>query len=129
MPVEAQVVGTDDIERQASVIIRKVTYDIQARMIDLIRMPKSGRVYRRRGGSHQASAPGEAPASDSGTLLNAIAQGASFPSRLEGQIDIPLEYAELLEFELDRPFLRPAVNDVIARLKRADIISTFDRLI
>lgn len=32
--------------------------------------PKSGRIYRRRGVSHQASAPGEAPASDTGQLVN-----------------------------------------------------------
>lgn len=31
--------------------------------------PKTGRVYRRRGVSHQASAPGEAPASDTGRLV------------------------------------------------------------
>lgn len=30
--------------------------------------PKTGRVYRRRGVTHRASAPGEAPASDSGQL-------------------------------------------------------------
>lgn len=33
--------------------------------------PKTGRIYHRRGVSHQASAPGEAPASDTGTLVNA----------------------------------------------------------
>jgi hypothetical protein len=33
--------------------------------------PKTGRLYRRRGVVHQASAPGEAPASDSGALVNA----------------------------------------------------------
>lgn len=32
--------------------------------------PKSGRIYRRRGVSHQASAPGEAFANDTGRLLN-----------------------------------------------------------
>ena len=31
--------------------------------------PKTGRIYRRRGVEHQASAPGEAPASDTGTLV------------------------------------------------------------
>ena len=31
---------------------------------------KSGRIYTRRGVKHQASAPGEAPASDTGRLVN-----------------------------------------------------------
>jgi hypothetical protein len=31
--------------------------------------PKTGRTYKRRGVSHQASAPGEAPASDTGALV------------------------------------------------------------
>lgn len=31
--------------------------------------PKTGVVYRRRGVAHQSSAPGEAPASDTGTLV------------------------------------------------------------
>lgn len=37
-----------------------------------IASPKSGRIYRRRGGSHQASAPGEFPARDSGAHLATV---------------------------------------------------------
>lgn len=45
---------------------------VEQRAIFLItNPPKTGRVYRRRGVVHQASAPGEAPASDTGTLVNA----------------------------------------------------------
>lgn len=45
---------------------------VEQRAVDLITgPPKTGRVYRRRGVVHQASAPGEAPASDTGTLVNA----------------------------------------------------------
>lgn len=45
---------------------------VEQRAIHLItNPPKTGRIYRRRGITHQASAPGEAPASDTGTLVNA----------------------------------------------------------
>jgi hypothetical protein len=45
---------------------------VEGRAVQLIMQgPKSGRVYRRRGVVHQASAPGEAPASDTGGLVNA----------------------------------------------------------
>lgn len=44
---------------------------VEQRAIYLItHPPKTGRIYKRRGVEHQASAPGEAPASDTGTLLN-----------------------------------------------------------
>lgn len=44
---------------------------VEQRAIFLItNPPKTGRVYVRRGVAHQASAPGEAPASDTGTLVN-----------------------------------------------------------
>lgn len=35
----------------------------------ILRTPKTGRIYYRRGKAHQASAPGEAPASDTGNLV------------------------------------------------------------
>ena len=36
------------------------------------RGPKSGRIYKRRGVTHQASAPGEAPATDTGRLVASV---------------------------------------------------------
>lgn len=45
---------------------------VEGRAVQLIMQgPKSGRIYRRRGVEHQASAPGEPPASDTGALVNA----------------------------------------------------------
>jgi hypothetical protein len=44
---------------------------VEDHTVDLIlNTQKTGRVYRRRGVVHQASAPGEPPASDLGTLVN-----------------------------------------------------------
>lgn len=133
MPAEVKF-DVKVVERKVSVVVRKTIYDIQAQMIDLLRAPKTGRIYRRRRRSHQASAPGEAPAIASGGLLSAVSQSPRFPSPLIGEISIPVEYAEALEFgapasNLDpRPFVRPAVNTVLARLKSAGIISSFERV-
>jgi hypothetical protein len=53
-------------------IIDKTALDVQRFAIELMQMPKSGRTYKRGSKSHQASAPGEAPAIDTGNLVNSI---------------------------------------------------------
>ena len=56
--------------------IQAAVLDGEAQLIDILSVPpaRSGRVYKRKGGrSHQASAPGEAPAVDSGDLLQSVA--------------------------------------------------------
>jgi hypothetical protein len=85
---------------------------------------KSGRVYshyfvtikgravpiRARGKPHQASAPGEAPASDSGALASSM----SMDIRLGGmaaEIGTGRDYGLFLEEGMDRPFLKPAADE------------------
>jgi len=73
--------------------------------------PKTGRIY----GRHQASAPGEAPASDTGTLLNSISGTAKMgPNGPEGVIEARAPYAAYLEYGtrkmLPRPYLTPAIE-------------------
>lgn len=104
----------------------------------LLRMPKSGRIYRvgknptkadraagRQFRGHQASAPGEAPAIDTGALSRSITHeitetGAGFsldigPSAQSGRDDI----AAHLEFGTSkmapRPSWRPALEEVASR--------------
>ena len=91
--------------------------------------PKTGRVYRRRGVSHQASAPGEAPASDTGALVQRSSTRYE-PNDLRGVVSFHAAYAALLEFGTTRmeprPFLRPALvasrdqilADVAAEIRR-----------
>lgn len=77
---------------------------------------KSGRVYKRRSVTHKASAPGEAPASDTGRLVNSINsyldknQKSSFVTAGRGTV----RYAALLEFGTRlmaaRPFMFPALE-------------------
>lgn len=73
---------------------------------------KHGKIYQRRGRMHQASAPGEAPAVDTGNLMTSV------QSQMEGKsaaiVWVGAEYGKDLEFGTTRigarPFLRPALE-------------------
>ncbi len=85
--------------------------------------PKTGRVYSRKGGiRHQSSAPGQAPATDHGTLISSLlfdvrydGLGASVGSNLTASNGESI--AEYLEKGTPkgqmkaRPFLAPALAD------------------
>ena len=76
--------------------------------------PKSGIIYTKPGGqTHQASAPGEAPATDTGTLVNSIS--TERVSDLTSLVNVTAEYGSILEFGgvnvQPRPFLGPSVDD------------------
>ncbi|WP_395623421.1 HK97-gp10 family putative phage morphogenesis protein [Sphingomonas daechungensis] len=76
--------------------------------------PKTGKVY----GNHQASAPGEPPASDTGRLVSSI-RWEFTGSRLAIRVIAGTEYAAYLEFGtsimLPRPFLRRAILETEAQ--------------
>ena len=95
---------------------------------------KSGHVYRRGNVAHRASAPGEAPASDTGRLINSINVR---PVQGELAVDVKagggvVKYARSLEFGTSkmaaRPFLFPALEKSKPRIKRR-IESALDRTI
>lgn len=77
---------------------------------------KTGIIYQRGTVVHQASAPGEAPANDTGRLLNSFQVGAESNGMVvkikagTGTVD----YAVHLEFGTDkmeaRPFMKPALK-------------------
>ena len=74
---------------------------------------KSGVVYHRRSVSHTASAPGEAPANDTGRLVNSIHTDRSD----DGQtvtVSVDAAYGAALEFgsvhTAARPFMLPALR-------------------
>jgi len=77
---------------------------------------KTGRVYQRRSVTHQASAPGQAPASDTGRLVQSINLRTSSSSMaieiVAGGGSGNVRYANALEFGtkniLPRPFMHPA---------------------
>jgi len=80
--------------------------------------PATGRTYTHGGVSHRASAPGEAPASDSGNLASHI--NHIFKDRFTAEVGaIGVPYAARLEFGgkdskgryiAPRPYLRPALK-------------------
>ena len=89
---------------------------VREEMIRLIRdPPKSGKIYRRRGVRHQASAPGEAPANWTGHLVASISTDYNFAeNNLIGNINVSAKYAGYLEFGtrkmMPRPFAQRAVD-------------------
>ncbi|HEY5412057.1 MAG TPA: hypothetical protein VIJ94_15150 [Caulobacteraceae bacterium] len=79
--------------------------------------PKTGKIYVRRGIKHQASAPGEPPASDTGRLAgsaNAIYPNQADLFQVIGYANWSTIYARPLELGSEnvdpRPFARPALD-------------------
>lgn len=88
---------------------------LDQRWVDLVTgPPKTGRIYRRRGVVHQASAPGEAPASDTGSLVQSRSQEL-VPERLAGRFRISARHAMPLEVGTrnmePRPHARRALQE------------------
>lgn len=126
--IKSEVIAPElpkEIERQASPIIRTFTLSVEGGMKRLMALPKHGREYRRRTRIHRASAPGEAPAIDTGNLVNSIK--TTFPNSVTGVIGIGAEYAYYLEFPLNRPFVRPAIDGTIRDFRNAGIIRSVSR--
>lgn len=102
-----------DVKRKADNVCNTTAQQMLAHSRVLIQSgPKTGRVYRHGNVLHRASAPGEAPATDTGALLNS---GYAKRQRLAlWHVGYTVEYAAWLEFGtpkvLPRPYLRPAVE-------------------
>jgi HK97 gp10 family phage protein len=84
---------------------------------------KSGRIYKRRSVVHQASAPGEPPASDTGFLVSNITKTAVEKSgtALSIFVESKAKYSKFLEFGTRkmsaRPFLQPALEKNKTKIK------------
>lgn len=96
------------------------TEAVKTRMVERIQQPpKTGRIYKR----HQASAPGESPASDTGRLAQSITTSYDVPN-ITGYVNVATEYAEALEFGTPRIAPRPYARVSLAEKTeeiRADI--------
>jgi HK97 gp10 family phage protein len=75
---------------------------------------KTGRIYKRRTVTHQASAPGEAPATDTGRLINSLHSSQSGSESVVVAGGGAVKYAPMLEFGTRtiaaRPFMFPALE-------------------
>lgn len=96
--VTALVRGTEAIREEAVTLINTG--------------PKTGRIYHRGGVSHQASAPGENPAGDTGQLANSITTSVD-AAALTGTVGIGAAHGKFLEYGTrnmaPRPFARVAL--------------------
>lgn len=95
------------LPREAARVVQETVLDIEGRIKTEMAAAKSGRMY----GGHQASAPGEAPAVDTGALIGSIqteVQGT------EGVVFTNMGYAVFLEYGTrhmaPRPFMTPAAE-------------------
>lgn len=111
--ISFQVTIKGDDRKEIGRFVRAIAFGVEAEMKLSFSGPKSGREYNRRGRIHIASAPGESPAVDTGFLSNSIQ--TTIKSDYEAEIVIGAEYAEILELEKDRPFIRPAIDSVLKR--------------
>lgn len=93
-------------------IVDKTAFEVERLAKESMQGPKHGRVYARGAKDHQASAPGEAPAMDTGTLANSITTEKHGPH--EAWVGPHTEYAVSLEFGTRhmaaRPYMKPAAQ-------------------
>lgn len=86
---------------------------VETRVKILLSQPGSGNEYQRGSRNHRASAPGDPPAVDLGTLRASIA--VDRVTAEEAIIAPHTDYAEYLEFGTRtmaaRPYMRPALDD------------------
>lgn len=107
----------EEMAREIDEVCEATALDIQARaQMAIMNPPKSGRIYKRGNVAHQASAPGEAPATDTDALV-----GSAYTEKLgdsDYETGFTAEYAAHLEFGAPnahiapRPYLRRAVEAV-----------------
>lgn len=106
------------LEPRAKDIVVKLVGELETIVKTSMQGSKGGAFYS----GHQASAPGEAPAIDTGQLFGAMQQ--SFEDNgMTGVLAFLTEYAIHLEFGTTkmapRPFARPAIESMRARVKSA----------
>lgn len=106
------------VSRQAAPRLRDAAEFLKLLMVASFGLPKSGKPgpFRRR------SAPGEAPAIQTGNLFRSIK--VTQPSPLIAQVSVDAEYARYLEFGAkhlaERPFARPAIEKLPGRFNSGD---------
>lgn len=79
--------------------------------------PKSGRTYTRGGVTHQASAPGQYPASDSGRLVGSIRMEMPQVGNVTGRVGTAVAYGPMQEFGTSRMAARPWLLPSFERAK------------
>lgn len=110
------------MEAQLSTAVKLSAQDVRNECVKSIQGgSRTGNVYVKRGVQHQASAPGEAPKTDTGRLVSSLGfRMTGKLTALAGSDGIVAEYAKSLEFGTRnmaaRPFLVPAVEKLRSKM-------------
>jgi hypothetical protein len=92
------------LRKRGSAHVKKTAREIETQAkIAIMTGPKSGIIY----GTHQASAPGEAPAADTGYLTSSIQ--TEDVGEMQSRVNVGAEYGAILEY-INRPYLTTAVE-------------------
>ena len=127
MSVKVSVQGLDKLERQLLAVTPEIAEEMKKAVSQSLlkvertakrkiqKGPATGRIYKRGNTTHQASAPGEAPMSDTGTLARSghVVQDTD---GLGGEVIFDAEHARYLELGTrhmpnGRPFLLPSLRE------------------
>ncbi len=116
--------GAGQLQRLSAAVSQAAFGIERAAKVSIETGPKTGRVYPSKLNPrkmHQASAPGEAPATDTGTLVNSIQTRKR--TTYEYWVTVGAEYGAGLEFGrvrvAPRPFMRPAAKKIEPRFLAA----------
>lgn len=141
MDLRVEVQGLDKIPKNNKRLMESIQEELSKALLasalkvesdaktSIARGPKTGRIYVRGNITHRASAPGQAPATDTGRLINSIVSYVD-KSKLAGFIIAgrgAVKYARMLEFGTvkmaARPFMLPALKKnkqwIFDRVKQA----------
>ena len=129
-----QIDGADDLikalkklgqdgERAAAQVVQATAIEVRGDIVKRYqRGPKTGIVYEKTNPTrtHQASSPGEAPATDTGRLANATVY--KMTGKMSAEVSNDVKYGEWLEFGTQdikpRPAWVPAVEDARPKYRK-----------
>lgn len=106
---------SDEVRVKVGEAVQATAAELEAAVkIKMQQGPHTGRIYRRGNVVHQASAPGQPPAPDTGALMQSVYHEMDGP--LSAVAGSRLVYSQYLEFGTSRmaarPVWRPAVEDM-----------------
>jgi len=100
-------------------MMQEISFLLHGKAVNKLKGKRSGLFYKRRTVVHQASAEGESPKTDTGFLLSSLRRKATKRFAI---VNTNAKYGAILEDKLDRPWLKPtleesepAINQIIAK--------------
>lgn len=129
MPVEVVAnrlpLMTDNGLKYIEYVLHREGFQMEADMKSSMQGQGHGAVYMHGGVMHQASAPGDPPAIDTGNLVNSIHNEPGKEGEMKSVVYIDAEYAGYLEYGTTRmaarPYVAPAVQLCVNRLEKLTI--------